>query len=151
HAEPREGPRIFCIETESGFVQVIYLTRIYRDGDVTLETQSPTTPQALVFARNALIRGEWLAAIVHAKSYLTSNQTDAKARELLAIAHAQNGERSLALDILGEVVESHPGRVSAHYNRGLLLNEDGKLDEAMEEIHAALYIKPDHSGARALR
>ena len=116
-----------------------------------METQSPANPQDLFNTRQALKRGEWLAALVHVKAFLAADPENVEGQELLGIAHAQNGERHSAIAVLSDVVEKNPGRVSAHYNLALLLNEDNKIDEAMEEVHAALYIKPDHAGATHLQ
>ncbi len=115
-----------------------------------MEVQLCPNPQDLHNARLALKRGKWPAALVHIKTYIAADPGNVEAQELLGIAHAQNGDRTAAMTVFSDIVERHPGRVSAHYNLALLLNEDSKLDEAMEEVQAALYIKPDHTGARTL-
>jgi tetratricopeptide (TPR) repeat protein len=116
-----------------------------------LEVISPANQLDIVNARNALKRGEWLAALVHIKAYTAADPGNVEAQELLGIALAQNGDRHAAMKVLSDVVEINPGRASGHYNLALLLNDDNMLDEAMEEVQAALYIKPDHAGARTLR
>jgi tetratricopeptide (TPR) repeat protein len=115
-----------------------------------VDVQSTKNQQELMNARNALKRGEWLAALVHAKACSAADPDNPEAMEVLGIAQAQNGNRTEALRVLSEVVELCPTRVSAHYNLALVFAEDNKLDEAMEEVQAAMYLRPDHSGAKIL-
>ncbi len=115
-----------------------------------IQTLPSTFSQNLSYAKKALRRGEGLAAIVHLNQALALEPDNAEIYELLGIAHEQVGDRAAALKALATSTEIDPRRASGHYNYGLILSEAGKLDEALEEVQAALMIKSDHVAARDL-
>lgn len=106
--------------------------------------------QSLAYAKQALRKGEGLAAIVHLKQATRQDPENAEALELLGIAHEQEGQRHAALEALARATELDPRRATAHYNYGLILSENGMIDEAMEEVQAALMIRPDYAAAMEL-
>jgi tetratricopeptide (TPR) repeat protein len=115
-----------------------------------IQTLPSSITQNLTYAKNALRRGEGLAAIVHLKQALAVDPENAEAFELLGIAHEHEGDRTAALKALATSTEIDPRSASGHYNYGLVLSEAGKLDEALEEVQAALIIRSDYAAARDL-
>ena len=115
-----------------------------------IQAAPPTVSQNLKYAKSALRKGESLAAIVHLKLALAAEPENAEVLELLGIAHEKEGDRTAALEALAAATETDPRRASAHYNYALVLSEAAMLDEALEEVQAALMIRPTYSAASDL-
>jgi predicted O-linked N-acetylglucosamine transferase (SPINDLY family) len=71
--------------------------------------------------------------------------------ELLAAAaqHYQSGRRDLAIDCLGQALRLRPGIPEAHNNLGIVLAEQGRLEEAAASFRQAVRLKPDDAVAHS--
>ena len=56
------------------------------------------------------------------------------------------GRRSeIAVELIRRAVSFRPDYVDAHNNLGVILNDQGKLDEAVASFRKALALKPDYA------
>jgi tetratricopeptide (TPR) repeat protein len=101
-------------------------------------------------ARDAIKRGEPLAAIVQLRAHLSVSDDSAEAEEVLGIAQWQAGNKDRAFEAFNRATSLDPGRASAHFNYAICLDGAGRLDDAIEEVQTALYIKPDYGAAKSL-
>ncbi len=115
-----------------------------------MEQAIPADLQRLEGARAAIRRGEPLVAIVQVKAHLSVTEDSSEAQEVLAIAHYQAGNQSYAFEAFNRATSLDPRRASAHFNYAVCLDGAGQLDEAIEEVQTALFIKPEYSAAKAL-
>src|SRR5207247_2594273 len=83
-------------------------------------------------------------------SALEQDPSSAELAELLGLAHAEIGNKSAAIRSLEDATKLDPRRVSAHYNLALLLSSDNRIEDAIEENQAALFLSPTHGPALEL-
>src|SRR5947209_8744509 len=67
-----------------------------------------------------------------------------EARYMLADCCAKRGDLKGELKLLAEVMRTQPGFAEAHYNYGLALKNQEKVQEAVEELRAAVRLSPDN-------
>ncbi|MFW6067118.1 MAG: tetratricopeptide repeat protein [Myxococcota bacterium] len=72
---------------------------------------------------------------------------DAKSQDLLAGVYFRLGVYPRAIEIWGHLVRAYPADVTLRVNLGLAMFKTGQHDEALEHIHEALRIQPDHERA----
>jgi len=68
---------------------------------------------------------------------------------MLASIYLKRGELNLARSELTEAIHCQPQFVSAHFNLALVLQKEGKRDEAANEFRATLRLDPEFEAARA--
>src|SRR5689334_6668026 len=70
---------------------------------------------------------------------------------LLAVAHRKNSEADAALPVLDELIKLQPKWAAAHYERGLVLGDLRRGDEAIKSLGLAVQLEPQAGDAwRAL-
>jgi len=109
------------------------------------------TSAAIAAARQALRRNDPVAAVATLEAAMADAPDCPALLECLGIALWSAGRRKEALHALDRAAAADRSRPSAHYNYALVLAAEHQVDEALEEVDAALYLSPAHSGARALR
>lgn len=72
---------------------------------------------------------------------------DAKSQDLLAGVYFRLGFYPRAIEIWARLVVAFPRQVTLRVNLALALFKTGQADEALEHIHEALRIQPDHERA----
>lgn len=106
--------------------------------------------QGLQEARALLASGRSGQALYILQGLCRHHPNSAEALELLGVAAAKGNRPDVALHAFERATIAEPGRVSAHYNYAVLLEQMGNLEEASGEARVVLLLSPGHSGAKAL-
>jgi Flp pilus assembly protein TadD len=113
-------------EAEQGFLKAL-----------KLDENSPVALHAL--GQFYASQERWPEAVKQLNRAMLSAPTEKKYRYDLAVALVHNGDVNTALSHFVRTV----GDAEAHYNVGLILHEEGRLDEAADQMLRAVTKKPD--------
>jgi len=69
------------------------------------------------------------------------------ALHFLGVLESQRGREDIGLPMIERAVAINPANVSAHYNRGNILRDLERLDDALRSYDRVLALKADHIGA----
>ena len=63
----------------------------------------------------------------------------------------QKGDHARAVELIGRAIKLNPRNAAFHYNRGMILQEMGRLDSAVAGYDRALALRPEDADAWAKR
>lgn len=102
-------------------------------------------------ARDRFAVRDYHGAVLLLREAIVEGRAYADAFNLLGLSLALIGRQSEALEAFDRALELNERYVEAHMNRGVLLNELGRLEEARQALETAQQLgKPDDSGFPAL-
>lgn len=106
----------------------------------------PTLPRAhLGLAQFNLGTGKREAAMAAVEQVLQRNPTDAEGLALRGEIRRLSGDKEAAKKDFAEAIKLDPSNVGARVAYASLLLDDNKLDEARQEVVAALRLSPGHA------
>ncbi len=136
-------------------------------GIVTIHLRRGNTPDAIAFieplarqwARNLHLQALYAETLVHANRYedawtaaRTALQRDERfvpAMLALIKASLKQGRKELAEGILAQALGIDDNNAELHFLKGtMLLEEDGRLRDAIQELRRAVELRPDYAEAR---
>jgi tetratricopeptide (TPR) repeat protein len=92
--------------------------------------------------------GQHDQAVTLLKQVLASKKTAApEMYTLLASLYMEMEQMENGYDILGTALEEYPNNPTIYFEYGLLLEEEGKQDQAIESMEKVLELQPDHAEA----
>lgn len=68
---------------------------------------------------------------------------------LIAATIRRNADYASEVGMLRDIIAKRPGNVRAHYNLGIALAEQGRLDDSARVFATALRLKPDYASAHS--
>ncbi len=106
---------------------------------------NPGHRQALIGYINSLAHLQRFAEAEECCNLLTkNNQGDVEALTLLGNVHKLKGEYGFALTLFDQALGVDPKFVSAHMNKGLVLNSMGRVKAAIESFEQARLLAPEN-------
>jgi len=109
-----------------------------------LTALTPDLPECqALLGRDALSRGNALAAIKHAKKALSLRPHSHFAHADLGLAYMLAGQLEEAQRRFRKAIEIEPQHWAFYSNLGMILSRQGKLEEAEKHLQNAVKIRPD--------
>lgn len=93
-------------------------------------------------ARNAIVDCDYEKAVAACREVLSRHPRHVEATCLLAEAYREQGQRTLAEDLLRRVLSADPENVLAHWALGLLLRDMEHEEEAFQRLACARELAP---------
>ncbi len=111
------------------------------------ETRSEDFLYHLYRGSNMLLQDQVHEAKAELEQALKLQPQDAKSQDLLAGVYFRLGMYPQAIDIWRGLTEAFGDDATLRVNLGLALFKTGQADEALQQVHEALKIQPDHGRA----
>jgi len=100
-----------------------------------------------VLAEMCLEMGRWEEAIQQSRALLALSPRSLIARDVLSAAYFQSGQLEKALSVTDEMILLDPTDAANHFKRGVLLQQKGHIQGAIESFSRVLEIAPDSEAA----
>ncbi len=109
-----------------------------------LAALTPDLPECqALLSRDALSRGDALAAITHAEKAISLRPRSHFAHADLGLAHMLAGQLDQAQEKFRDAIEIEPEHWAFHSNLGMILSRQGKPEEAEKHLQNAIELRPD--------
>ena len=109
-------------------------------------TQQPGVEPLIARARDAVSRGQYLAALDDLQRAAEMRPDFADVHHLSGVCLSMLGRPEEALESFSRAVAVNPGYVEAHLNRAITLNDLGRTDEARESFRRAAEADEEKGG-----
>jgi tetratricopeptide (TPR) repeat protein len=109
-------------------------------------THDPAVEQQIARAREAVARGQYLAALDDLLAVTSRRPGFADVHNLTGVCLSMIGRPDEALESFARAVELNPGYVEAHLNRAITLNDLGRTDEAGDAFRRAAEADEEKGG-----
>jgi predicted TPR repeat methyltransferase len=104
-------------------------------------------PETLAIAVENHRSGRFQAAEQNYRQILAIDPNHADATHLLGVLAAQAGQHQVALGYIDRAIALAPRAAAFHFNRGAVLQQLRRLDEAAASYRQSLQLKPDYAEA----